>query len=161
VGSAGACFIPKFKTIFNKWQTELDAKEGWNSLVWDNHDTPRIVSNWGNDKEYWEKSAKAFAILLHLLQGTPFVYQGEELGMTNFPFTSIDQVDDIESHNMYNDKISRGLSPDVPMYYIQQLGRDNARTPMQWDETNNAGFTTGKPWLAVNPNYLNINVKMN
>lgn len=150
--------ISDLKKVLSKWQNEL-GDEGWNSLFWNNHDLPRIVSRWGNDKEYWQESAKLFAILLHFLKGTPFVYQGEEIGMTNIHINSIDQVDDIEARNMYFDRLSKGYSESELIHSINVKGRDNARTPMQWDETANAGFTAGTPWLPVNSNYHKINVQ--
>lgn len=118
-----------------------------------------MVSRWGNDKEYRVESAKAFAILLHLMKGTPYIYQGEEIGMTNYPVASIEEVEDIESVNMYHERIANGYSKEEIIKSINTKGRDNARTPMQWDTTENAGFTTGTPWLHVNPNYQNINVE--
>ncbi|MFK8242379.1 MULTISPECIES: alpha-glucosidase [unclassified Facklamia] len=150
--------IPKLKIALSRYQTEL-GNDGWNSLFWNNHDTPRIVSRWGNDKEWRERSAKLFAILLHTMKGTPYIYQGEEIGMTNRPIESIDQADDIESINFYHDALSRGISHDQAIRSINAKGRDNARTPMQWDSTPHAGFTNGKPWLAVNENYVEINVE--
>ena len=151
--------VGKLKEIFNKWQTELGVEDGWNSLFWNNHDLPRIVSIWGNDQEYREKSAKAFAILLHLMRGTPYIYQGEEIGMTNYPFETLDQVEDIESLNYAREALGKGVPMEEIMDSIRVIGRDNARTPMQWDESKNAGFSTGQPWLAVNPNYEEINVQ--
>ena len=151
--------VGKLKEIFNKWQTELGVEDGWNSLFWNNHDLPRIVSIWGNDQEYREKSAKAFAILLHLMRGTPYIYQGEEIGMTNYPFETLDQVEDIESLNYAREALEKGVSMEEIMDSIRVIGRDNARTPMQWNESKNAGFSDGQPWLAVNPNYEAINVQ--
>lgn len=150
--------IPALKQVMSKWQTEL-GNEGWNSLFWNNHDLPRIVSRWGNDQEYWVESGKLFAILLHFMKGTPFVYQGEEIGMTNTKITHIDQVDDIESRNMYIDRLDKGYSESELLHAINVKGRDNARTPMQWNTSVNAGFSQGKPWLPVNPNYQTINVE--
>ncbi|MBR7926583.1 alpha-glucosidase [Aerococcaceae bacterium zg-ZUI334] len=150
--------IPKLKIALSRYQTEL-GNDGWNSLFWNNHDTPRIVSRWGNDKEWRERSAKLFAILLHTMKGTPYIYQGEEIGMTNRPIESIDQADDIESINFYHDALSRGVSHEQAINSINAKGRDNARTPMQWDSTQHAGFTNGNPWLAVNENYIEINVE--
>ena len=146
------------KKVLSKWQTELEG-EGWNSLFWNNHDLPRIVSRWGNDKEYRVESAKMLATLLHGMNGTPYIYQGEELGMTNVRFEDINEYNDIETLNMYKDRISKGYSHDEIMASIYAKGRDNARTPMQWDSTENAGFTTGNPWLAVNKNYKFINAE--
>ena len=146
------------KKVLSKWQTELEG-QGWNSLFWNNHDRPRIVSRWGNDKEYRVESAKMLATLLHGMKGTPYIYQGEEIGMTNIRFESIDEYDDIETLNMYKDRISKGYTHEEIMNSIYAKGRDNARTPIQWDDSQNAGFTTGKPWLAVNENYKEINAK--
>lgn len=149
--------IADLKEVISKWQIAL-GNQGWNSLFWNNHDLPRIVSRWGNDNEYWLESAKLFAILLHFLKGTPYVYQGEEIGMTNITVDSIDQVDDIEARNMYFDRLKKGYDEQTLLHAINIKGRDNARTPMQWDDSENAGFTTGKPWLPVNQNYKKINV---
>ena len=146
------------KKVLSKWQTELEG-QGWNSLFWNNHDLPRIVSRWGNDKEYRIESAKMLATLLHGMKGTPYIYQGEELGMTNVRFDDINEYNDIESLNMYKDRLSKGYSHEEIMESIYAKGRDNARTPMQWDDSENAGFTTGTPWLAVNKNYDKINAK--
>ena len=149
----------KFKAVISKWQTDLAVGQGWNSLFWNNHDLPRAISIWGNDGAYRVQCAKAFAILLHLMRGTPFIYQGEEIGMTNYPFETIDQVEDIESLNMYAERLAQGYKPEDIMASIRAIGRDNARTPMQWDATDQAGFTTGQSWLAVNANYQTINVE--
>lgn len=146
------------KEVLSKWQTSL-GDQGWNSLFWNNHDLPRVVSRWGNDKEYRVESAKAFAILLHMMKGTPYIYQGEEIGMTNYPVSSIDEVEDIESVNMYHERLSLGFTKEEIITSINGKGRDNARTPMQWDKTENAGFTIGTPWLHVNPNHKDINVE--
>ena len=148
----------ELKKVLSKWQTELEG-QGWNSLFWNNHDLPRIVSRWGNDKEYRIESAKMLATLLHGMKGTPYIYQGEELGMTNVRFDDINEYNDIESLNMYKDRLSKGSSHEEIMESIYAKGRDNARTPMQWDDSENAGFTTGTPWLAVNKNYDKINAK--
>lgn len=148
----------ELKKVLSKWQTELEG-QGWNSLFWNNHDLPRIVSRWGNDKEYRIESAKMLATLLHGMKGTPYIYQGEELGMTNVRFDDINDYNDIESLNMYKDRLSKGYSHNEIMESIYAKGRDNARTPMQWDNSENAGFTTGTPWLAVNKNYDKINTK--
>ncbi len=148
----------KFKQIMNKWQVDLYGK-GWNSLFWNNHDLPRIVSRWGNDKEYRVQSAKMLATLLHGMQGTPYIYQGEEIGMTNIKL-DIDEYNDVEIKNMYKERLAAGYSKEDIMNSIYAKGRDNARTPMQWDDSENAGFTGGKPWLKVNENYKEINVKV-
>ena len=150
--------VSELKEVLSKWQTEL-GNEGWNSLFWNNHDLPRIVSRWGNDKEYRVRSAKAFAILLHMMKGTPYIYQGEELGLTNTPVSSIEELDDIESINMYHDRIARGFSVESIMESLNAKGRDNARRPIPWTDEVNGGFTTGTPWLALNPNYKEINVE--
>lgn len=152
--------VTELKTVLSKWQTSLGT-QGWNSLFWNNHDLPRIVSRWGNDGVYREKSAKMLAILLHMMKGTPYIYQGEEIGMTNYPVTTIEEVEDIESVNMYYERLQKGYSSEEIIASINSKGRDNARTPMQWDDTENGGFTTGTPWLHVNPNYQTINVKDN
>ncbi|WP_088041103.1 alpha-glucosidase [Bacillus sp. EAC] len=148
----------ELKAVFNKWQTQLDGK-AWNSLFWNNHDLPRIVSRWGNDKKYRKESAKMLATILHLMQGTPYIYQGEEIGMTNVRFETISEYDDIETRNMYNDRISKGYKHEDIMESIYTKGRDNARTPMQWSNDEHAGFTKGIPWLTVNPNFNAINVE--
>lgn len=150
--------VPQLKAIFTKWQTELGLGEGWNSLFWNNHDLPRIVSIWGDEERYRVKSAKAFAILLHLMRGTPYIYQGEEIGMTNYPFQDLAEVDDIESRNYAQEALAAGQSLESVLRSIRAIGRDNARTPMQWTAEEQAGFSTGQPWLAVNPNYTDINV---
>ena len=154
------CPLPfvKLKKCLEKWQKELHGCE-WNSLFWDNHDLPRIVSRWGNDREYRVESAKMLATVLHGMEGTPYVYQGEELGMTNVRFDSIEQYQDIEIRNMYRERLEKGYAEKDIMESIYAKGRDNARTPMQWDDTENAGFTTGAPWLGVNPNYTEINAR--
>ena len=152
--------LTALKENLTKWQNELEGK-AWNSLYWCNHDQPRIVSRFGNDsKEYREVSAKMLATCLHLMQGTPYVYQGEELGMTNVPFASIDEFKDIESINAYHEYVESGLiSKEDMMRYLCYKSRDNARTPMQWNNQENAGFTTGTPWIKVNPNYVEINAE--
>ena len=148
------------KKIMSRWQTELYGK-AWNSLFWDNHDQPRAVSRFGDDRPmYREVSAKMLATCLHMLLGTPYIYQGEELGMTNYPFQSPDDFRDIESINAYREWCGEGrLSHDVFWPCLTFKSRDNARTPMQWDDSPQAGFTTGTPWIAVNPNYTEINAK--
>ena len=147
----------KLKQIMNRWQTELYTC-GWNSLFWNNHDLPRIVSRWGNDKEYRVESAKMLAILLHGMQGTPYIFEGEELGMTNVRY-NIEDYRDVEIQNVYKERIAAGYDKEDVMNSIYAKGRDNARTPMQWDDTENAGFTTGTPWIKVNDNYKTINAK--
>ena len=147
----------KLKQVMTRWQKELHGC-GWNSLFWNNHDLPRIVSRWGNDGEFRVESAKMLAILLHGMQGTPYIYQGEELGMTNVKY-DIEDYRDVEIHNMYKERIEAGYSKDDVMRSIYAKGRDNARTPMQWDDTEHAGFTDGTPWIKVNDNYKEINAK--
>lgn len=148
----------KLKKVFTKWQTEL-ADNGWNSLFWDNHDLPRAVSKYGDTGEFRVESAKMLATALHFLKGTPYVYQGEEIGMTNVRFDSIDDYQDIESLNLYYERTAAGVPHEKMMEGIYANGRDNARTPMQWNNKINAGFSTAKPWLKVNPNYTEINVQ--
>ncbi|NSA86143.1 oligo-1,6-glucosidase/glucan 1,6-alpha-glucosidase [Clostridium beijerinckii] len=147
------------KKALSRWQVELEGT-GWNSLFWNNHDVPRIVSRWGNDKEYRVESAKMLATLLHGMKGTPYIYQGEELGMTNVRFESLEDYKDIETLNMYNERKKQGYTHEDIMLSIYTKGRDNARTPMQWDDSQNAGFTSGQPWLKVNPNYKEINAEL-
>lgn len=146
------------KKTLSKWQVELES-EGWGSLFWNNHDVPRIVSRWGNDKEYRVESAKMLATLLHGMKGTPYIYQGEELGMTNVRFENLEDYKDIETLNMYNERKKQGYTHEEIMLSIYTKGRDNARTPMQWDDSENAGFTSGQPWIKINPNYKEINAK--
>lgn len=147
------------KKIMSKWQKGLE-NGGWNSLYWNNHDQPRVVSRFGNDRDYWKESAKMLGTCLHMMQGTPYVYQGEEIGMTNVAFESLQDYRDIEILNAYDELVNKkGKDPKEMMEAIYARGRDNARTPMQWDNSKNAGFTTGTPWIKVNPNYNNINVK--
>ncbi|AHV98505.1 glycoside hydrolase family 13 protein [Paenibacillus sabinae] len=158
--SVGEWKLPELKTIFSKWQYGLE-ESGWNSLYWSNHDQPRAVSNFGNDsEEYRIISAKMLAVCLHMLKGSPYIYQGEELGMTNVRFEQIDAYRDIETVNAYRDFCDNGLiAADVMLSAIHRRSRDNARTPMQWDGTPHGGFTTGIPWIEVNPNYTNINAE--
>lgn len=146
-----------YKQKMTRWQTKLAGK-GWNALFFENHDLPRSVSVWGDDGVYWEKSAKALATLYFLMQGTPFIYQGQEIGMTNVKFPSIEDYDDVPAIERYWADRKQGKSHEEAMAFIWQNGRDNSRTPMQWDDSPNAGFTTGKPWLSVNPNYRSVNV---
>ena len=147
------------KENLSKWQKGLDGV-AWNSLYFCNHDQPRIVSRLGDESDaYRELSAKCIATCLHMMQGTPYIYQGEELGMTNTVFNSVDDFRDLESINAYRELVESGLYTDEDMFpKIAHKSRDNARTPMQWDASENAGFTTGTPWIAVNPNYKKINV---
>ena len=147
----------QFKQVFAKWQTKLNGK-GWNSLFWDNHDLPRVVSRFGDDGRYRVESAKMLAILLHGMQGTPYVYQGEELGMTNIRLP-LEEYRDIETFGMVKERQEAGIPMEEIMESLYAKSRDNARTPMQWDESENAGFSTGTPWIAVNPNYHEINAE--
>ena len=143
----------KLLKVLTKWQRGLD----WNAVYLENHDQPRIVSHYGNDKEYWQRSAKLLATLLLTLRGTPFIYQGQEIGMTNFDFTDMKQLNDVESFNI--DKLMKKLfiPKALRWKWIKQASRDNARTPMQWSGEKGAGFTTGKPWLGINHNYTTLN----
>ena len=153
------CSLLTLKRNLTKWQKALE-QTGWNSLYWNNHDQPRVVSRFGNDKTYRIESAKMLATVLHMMKGTPYIYQGEEIGMTNVHFDSIDEYRDIETLNMYREKvIERGEDEEKVMQSIYIKGRDNARTPMQWNATEYAGFTTGEPWIGLNPNYKEINVE--
>lgn len=147
----------ELKNVLFKWQ--LEHTKGWNTLFWDNHDLPRIVSHYGNDTTYRVESAKMFATLLHGMKGTPFIYQGEEIGMTNIKFDDISDYRDIETLNMYKERMEQGYEVEDIMKSIYIKSRDNGRTPMQWTSGKNGGFTTGNPWLGVNPNYRDINVE--
>jgi len=146
------------KAVLGRWQAGL-AEVGWNSLYWNNHDQPRVVSRFGDDGEHRVRSAKLLGTVLHLHRGTPYIYQGEELGMTNAPFDSINDFRDIQSLNHYAEVVSTGADPEDVVAALRVLSRDNARTPLQWDHTENAGFTNGTPWIAVNPNYKRINAQ--
>lgn len=148
--------VPKLKEALEAWQ-KIPSDETWNALFWGNHDLPRVVSFWGNEMGNREQSAKAFAILLHLMKGTPFIYQGEELGMTNFPFENRSEIKDIESHDFAQEKAPKGWNENQIMAVLRKMSRDNARTPMQWSSKEQAGFTKGQPWLKINPNYFEIN----
>ncbi|HXO51050.1 MAG TPA: alpha-glucosidase, partial [Mycobacterium sp.] len=145
------------KKSLHRWQAAL-AEIGWNSLYWNNHDQPRVVSRFGDDDpDYWAASAKALATVLHGMRGTPFVYQGEELGMTNYPFRIPSDHKDIQAVNYYKNVLELGGDEGAALAGLAKISRDNARTPMQWDAGPNGGFTTGDPWLAVNPNYTWLN----
>lgn len=150
--------LVEWKSILSKWQTGLEGK-AWNSLYLSNHDQPRSVSRYGNDSDaYRAVSAKLLATCIHMMQGTPYVYQGEELGMSNAYFENLEDYRDIESINAYHELTEKcGVSHDEMMDYLKRISRDNARTPMQWDDSKNAGFTTGTPWIKVNPNYVTVN----
>jgi oligo-1,6-glucosidase len=150
--------LPKLKANLTAWQLGL-ADRGWNSLYWDNHDQPRVVSRWGDDGEHRVASAKAWATVLHLLRGTPYVYQGEELGMTNAHFTCLDQYADIESLNWAREALHRRTPEQDVLRSLAVKSRDNARTPVQWTAGPHAGFTTGTPWLQVNANHTEVNAE--
>ncbi|MGM0875738.1 MAG: glycoside hydrolase family 13 protein [Bacillota bacterium] len=154
----GGLDIHALKETLTNWQKGLHGM-GWNALFLENHDQPRSVSTWGNSEEYWDKSAKCLATMYFLMQGTPFIYQGQEIGMTNVKFSSIDDYNDVAIKNLYHIEIEQGKSHTEIMEVIWKNGRDNSRTPMQWTDEKNAGFTTGKPWLKVNPNYTEVNVQ--
>lgn len=149
----------KLKEIMSNWQIEMQKGGGWNALFWCNHDQPRIVSRFGDDKEYRNESAKMLATAMHMLQGTPYIYQGEEIGMTNPKFESIEQYRDVESLNIYDIKLEEGLSKEEIIGILKQKSRDNSRTPMQWNEEMNSGFTTSTPWISVAENFKEINVE--
>ncbi|EHP2985835.1 TPA: glycoside hydrolase family 13 protein [Listeria monocytogenes] len=149
-------YLPDLKENMSEWQVALQ-ENGWNSLYWNNHDQPRIVSRFGNDNRFRVRSAKMLATCLHMMKGTPYIYQGEEIGMTNVHFETLDDYRDIETLNMYKERKEQGHSHESIMQSIYTKGRDNARTPYQWDNSENAGFTTGTPWLKVNPRYTEIN----
>ncbi|ELY5141678.1 TPA: alpha-glucosidase [Vibrio vulnificus] len=150
--------LKQFKHVLTKWQTEL-SNRGWNSLFWNNHDLPRVVSKYGDDQRYRVESAKMLATALHFLKGTPYIYQGEEIGMTNVAFESLEQYKDIETLNFYKVKTESGVSHQHMMDAIHENSRDNARTPMQWSASQYGGFSQAKPWIEVNPNYPEINVE--
>ncbi len=149
--------LPTLKRCMERWQRGL-AGQGWNSLFWDNHDLPRIVSRWGDEGAYRVESAKMLAIALHGMQGTPYIFQGEELGMTNIRLP-IEEYEDLETRNRYAEELARGTPAEQALSAIYARSRDNARTVMQWSGEENAGFTTGKPWFALNPNYRQINAE--
>ncbi|WP_428775454.1 glycoside hydrolase family 13 protein [Vibrio sp.] len=149
--------LNELKQVLTKWQLELK-NQGWNSLFWNNHDLPRVVSKYGCDKQYRVESAKMLATTLHFMKGTPYIYQGEEIGMTNVAFERLEQYQDIETLNFYKVKTESGFSHEQMMTAIHENGRDNARTPMQWNRQPHGGFTGGTPWLEVNPNYPQVNV---
>lgn len=146
-----------YKEVLNAWQKGLEAT-GWNALFIENHDRQRVSSTWGDDVDYWFESSTSHGVVYFLLQGTPFIYQGQEIGMTNYPFETIDDFDDVHAKNIYNQELKKGMTKEAVLEMLGRISRDNTRTPMQWDDTKNAGFTTGTPWLKVNPNYEEINV---
>jgi len=145
----------RFGKVISRWQNALE----WNANYLENHDQPRSVSRFGDEGEYWNESAKMLCVLLLTLKGTPFIYQGQEIGMTNFDFTSLDQIKDVESHNVYHMAKKLHIPKKIRWKMIKKTTRDNARTPMQWNNGLNAGFTDGSPWLPVNPNYIHINME--
>lgn len=150
--------IVELKKVLTRWQKGLE-NNGWNALFIENHDKPRVVSTWGNDKEFWYESATSMAAMYFLMQGTPFIYQGQEIGMTNVQFDSIDDYDDVSAKNLYRIRREDGVPHDDIMRILWASSRDNSRTPMQWSNDDQAGFTSGSPWMKVNPNYKEINVE--
>ena len=148
----------RLKDILFSWQTGMSDHNAWNAVFWCNHDQPRVVSRFGDEGEYWKPSAKMLGILIHCLRGTPYIYQGEEIGMTNPGFTSLDQYRDVESINHFNILRDRGLHEDSAYDILRVHSRDNSRTPMQWDASEGGGFSTAEPWIGMNPNYKTINV---
>ncbi len=149
----------KLKEILSTWQTEMNKGGGWNALFWCNHDQPRVVSRYGNDELYHNKSAKMLAATIHLMQGTPYIYQGEEIGMTNPKFSSIDEYRDVESLNVHEIKRAQGMNENEILEILKHKSRDNSRTPVQWSDEPNAGFTKGTPWINPADNYREINVE--
>ncbi|MBR2654454.1 MAG: alpha,alpha-phosphotrehalase [Lachnospiraceae bacterium] len=149
----------ELRALFKKWQEGMQDANAWNALFWCNHDQPRAVSRFGDDKNYWKESARSLAMLIHLMRGTPYIYQGEELGMTNAYFTDINQYRDVESTNYFRILTEGGTSKEEALDIIAARSRDNGRTPMQWDGTAGAGFTTGTPWLGIPDNHVTINAK--
>lgn len=149
----------KLKKLFVNWQTDMQAHNGWSAVFWCNHDQPRIVSRLGNDKLFWEKSAKMLAASIHMMRGTPYIFQGEEIGMTNPYYTSIGQYRDVESINYYQILLEEGKSSEEALQILQERSRDNSRTPMQWEPEKFAGFSTHVPWIPLSHNYTTINVK--
>lgn len=147
----------KLKDILFSWQQGMAERNAWNAVFWCNHDQPRVVSRFGDEGEYWEQSAKMLAGVIHCLRGTPYLYQGEEIGMTNAGFTDLSQYRDVESLNHFRILRDKGMSQESAYNILKVHSRDNARTPMQWDGSENAGFTSGTPWISVNPNYKAIN----
>jgi alpha-glucosidase len=149
--------LPKVKEVFSRWQKDM-AGVGWNALYLENHDIPRIVSKWGDDSKYWMESATSLAAMYFLMQGTPFIYQGQEIGMTNTVFTKPEDFDDVRARNIFADCRAKGASLEKAVKELGPVSRDNARTPMQWDASAHGGFSTGRPWLKENPNFPKINV---
>ena len=151
--------LARLKELLTTWQLEMQAANGWNALFWCNHDQPRAVSRFGDDKRYWKESAKMLATCIHLLRGTPYIFQGEELGMTNARYSSISQYRDVESLNYYQIMLKSGKTEAEALETLRQRSRDNGRTPMQWDGGKNAGFTSGIPWITPPENYRQINTQ--
>lgn len=151
--------LKKLTDLFRTWQLGMQKADGWNAMFWCNHDQPRAVSRFGNDKEYWKESSKMLASLIHLMRGTPYIYQGEELGMTNACYTDISQYQDVESTNYYQILQNEGKSKKEALKIISERSRDNGRTPMQWNTSLYAGFSQSKPWLSIPENYTYINVE--
>lgn len=149
----------KLKQLLSTWQLEMQQKNGWNAVFWCNHDQPRAVSRFGDDTKYWKQSAKMLATSIHLLRGTPYIYQGEELGMTNAPYTDISQYRDVESLNYYEIMQENGKTAEEALHIVHERSRDNGRTPMQWAYALNAGFSETEPWLSVPNNYMYINAE--
>ena len=150
--------VKECKDILSRWQYGLHNK-GWNALFIENHDIPRAVSTWGDDKNYWKESSTSLGLMYFMQQGTPFIYQGQEIGMTNVKYENIDDYNDIKSVGIYNDMIGRGVDKDKALRHLWAISRDNARTPMQWNNSENAGFSKSNPWIKINPNYIDINVE--
>ncbi|WP_158737091.1 alpha-glucosidase [Alteribacillus sp. YIM 98480] len=156
-GTKGTLDVRGLKKVLTRWQKGLEMN-GWNALFIENHDLARVVSTWGDDKEYWKESATAIATMYFFMQGTPFIYQGQEIGMTNARFSSIEEYDDVAAKNIYREKKAQNVPEKEILELLGQTSRDNSRTPMQWSNEKNAGFSTGKPWLKINPNYKKVNV---
>lgn len=151
--------VKALRSVLSKWQDGL-YNVGWNALFIENHDMPRVASKWGNPEKFWKESCTALALMYFMQQGTPFIYQGQEIGMTNMKFKYIEDYNDVKTINTYKEKVAEGMSEREAMDYIMPLSRDNTRTPMQWNNSDNAGFTSGNPWLKVNSNYKNgVNVE--
>ncbi|MFD1863128.1 glycoside hydrolase family 13 protein [Planococcus chinensis] len=150
--------VPELKKVLSKWQEKVNGV-GWNALFIENHDKPRVVSTWGNDTLYWRESATALACMYFFMQGTPFIYQGQEIGMTNAPFEELDHFDDVHTHNMYFHKKETGMEHEAIMTLLRATSRDHSRTPMQWNAEEHAGFSAGRPWIGLNPNYEWLNVE--
>ncbi|PBB04872.1 MULTISPECIES: alpha-glucosidase [Salimicrobium] len=150
--------VPGLKLVLTKWQKGLEG-DGWNALFIENHDKARAVSTWGDDGELWKESATSLATMYFLMQGTPFIYQGQEIGMTNAGFTSINDYDDVAAKNFYTAKKAQGWKDEEILQNLRETSRDNSRTPMQWENSRNAGFTSGRPWIKINPDYKQVNVE--